>query len=195
MSKIGYYVDLSINFQCNDNTIQFMDKFLKINKLGVTSVQSINEKRESVILRIRNKDYIVNSRRLNYPHLTYVGPDIYSHEKLSTCDIIVVTNFIESKQLLQKLSGKNLGFEVLISKLKYMKADEIGKWFSDVKYLYDLCRKYKQQLILSSGAKDVFELVSLRTFNSILGMLNIPPSEYWTDLDKWLNSRLRGSFF
>jgi len=195
LSKIGYYVDLSVNFECNDNTVRFMDKFLRINRLGITSAESIGEKRRSVILRVKNKDYMTNSRSLNYPHLTYVGPEFYSHEKFSSCDIIVVTNFVESKRLLQKLSGKNLGFEVIISKLKYMKADEIGKWFSDVKYLYELCRKYKQQIILSSGARDFFELVSLRTFNSILVKLNIPPSEYWTDLNKWLDSRLRGGFF
>jgi hypothetical protein len=172
-----------------------MDRFLKINRLGVTSAQSIDEKHSSIILRVRNKDYVVNGQSLNYPHLTYAGPEFHNHDKLSSCDIIVVTSFVESKQLLQRLSGRNIGFEVLISKIKYMKADEIGKWFSDVKYLYELCRKYKQQLILSSGAKDFFELASLRTFNTILAKLNISSSEYWDDLNKWLNSKLRGSIF
>lgn len=194
MNDIRYYVDLSINFECSDNIVRFMDKFLKINKLGVISTQSINEKWGSIILRVKNKDYVLNGRHSNYPHLTYVDTEFYSHEKVSSCDIIVVTNFLESKPLLQKLSGKNLGFEVLISKLKYMKADEIGKWFWDVKYLSDLCRKHNQQLILSSGARDIFELVSLRTFNSILAKLNISPSEYWSDLNIWLNSRLRVGF-
>ena len=83
-------------------------------------------------------------------------------------------------------------FEILISNLKYRNSYEVGKWFSDVKYIHYLCKKYRHQLILSSGASNVCELLSAKIFDSFLIKLDIIPAEYWSSLHKWLENKNRG---
>ena len=46
---------------------------------------------------------------------------------------------------------------------------------SEAKYLYRLSRSTGCQFILSSGAQSIFEMLSPRTFESILSVLGIAP--------------------
>ena len=52
------------------------------------------------------------------------------------------------------------------------------------------CKHAKFQFILSSGATSVCELVSGRSFDSLLETCGIDPMSYWNDLDNWLQIRL-----
>lgn len=195
MNKPNYSVDLSVNFQCSDQTIEFIEKFFSIDKIGTVSAESSVDKRNSLILKIRNTDFLTYNSKADYPYLLYIGPEQKRNSKFSECDIVMVGNLTDAKLLLQKHSGKNLGFEFFISDLKDMNANEIGRWFSDIKYFYGQCKRYKHQLILSSGARNIFELVSLRVFNSILCNLGIKSIDYWSDLNQWLIIKSRGGAY
>lgn len=193
MRKNIYSIDLSINFEIDEHIVQYIYKYLHIQKIGINCLKSTGSRHNSIILKVKNSSYMVRNQIAQLPYLINSGSDLNSQEKFSACDVVLVTNPAESKTLLQKSSGKNLGFEIYISKLKYMNANEVGKWFSDVKYFYDLCKKYDHQLILSSGAKDIFELSSLGLFNSVLYNLDISSTKYWSEYNNWLRERIRGN--
>ena len=58
-----------------------------------------------------------------------------------------------------------------------------------------LCKRYGHQLILSSGAKNIYELISSRMINSILDKLEVSSTEYWSDLNQWLSRKKRGMIY
>jgi hypothetical protein len=156
-----------------------------INKANVSN-------RESIILKINN----INSNKINehkgYMYLLYENLHDNPDHKGMAYDILVLNSPFNYKSVLRKLAGKNIGFEILISKLKYCNSYEIGTWFSEVKYIHYLCKKYRHQLILSSGASNAYELISAKMFNSFLNKLDISPNEYWSSLNEWLENKYRG---
>jgi hypothetical protein len=110
-------------------------------------------------------------------------------ENYSAIDILTIKSIINVKSLLKKYNGKNLGIEFLISDIKYYDNDGLGKWFFDIKWVYELCKKYNAQFILSSGACSYCELVSLKVFNIILEKIGIQKKKYWLELSTWLNDK------
>ena len=110
-------------------------------------------------------------------------------ENYCTIDILTIKSITNVKSLLKKYAGKNLGIEFLISDIKYCDNNSLGKWFSDIKWIYELCKKYNAQFILSSGACSYCELVSLRVFNIILEKIGIQKKKYWLELSTWLNEK------
>ena len=200
MTKCPSAIDLSINFECDDATITFIKKFLCINKIGLVSNKRLLNKtnfsnRDSIILKINN----INKNKINeqtgYMYLVYENLYNDADQKSTAYDILVLNSPIYYKSVLRKLAGKNIGFEILISKLKYYNSHEIGKWFSEVKYIHYLCKKYRHQLILSSGASNAYELLSAKVFNSFLNKLDIPPTEYWSCLNEWLQNKHTGALY
>ena len=190
-------IDLSINFECNDETVTFIKKFLSINKIGIVSNKLLINRlsvssRDSIILKLNNTNYSKKNEQIGYMHLMYENLGDHADQKGTGCDVFVVDSPMYCKPLLQKLAGKNIGLEFLISKLKYCNSYQVGKWFSEVKYIHSMCKKYKHQLILSSGARNVYELLSAKIFNSFLIKLDIIPNEYWLGLSEWLENKHRG---
>jgi len=104
-------------------------------------------------------------------------------------DILTIKNINNIKSLLKKYNGKNLGIEFLISDIRYYDNNGLGKWFFDMKWVYELCKKYNSQFILSSGACRYCELVSLKVFNIILEKIGIQKKKYWQELSTWLNDK------
>lgn len=110
-------------------------------------------------------------------------------ENYYNIDILTIKSITNIKSLLKKYAGKNLGIEFLLSDIKYYDNNSLGKWFSDIKWIYELCKKYNAQFILSSGACSYYELVSLRVFNIILEKIGIQKKKYWLELSTWLNEK------
>lgn len=200
MTKYSGAVDLSINFECDYETVFFMKKFLRINKIGLVGNKRLFESmnvsdRESIILKIHSIErHMINDHK-GYMYLVYENLDNSLDYKGTGYDVLVVRNPMNCKPILQKLAGKCIGFEFLISRLKYCHTHEVGKWFSEVKYVHHLCKKYGHQLILSSGARNPYELSSMKIFDSFLNKLDILPNEYWSSLNEWLESKLRGVIY
>jgi integrase len=111
------------------------------------------------------------------------------NENYHDIDILTIKTISNFKSLLKKYNGKKLGIEFLISDIKYYDNNSIGKWLFDMKWIYELCKKYDSQFILSSGACRFHELVSLKIFNILLEKIGIQTKKYWQELSTWLNDK------
>jgi RNase P/RNase MRP subunit p30 len=100
-----------------------------------------------------------------------------------------VKNLHNIKSLFKKYNGKNIGLEFLISDIRYRDDNDLGKWFFDIKWVYELCKRYNFQFILSSGASTYIDLISLKIFNTILKRIGIESIQYWNDLTVWLDNK------
>ena len=192
MTKYTGTIDLSINFECDQNTLLFIRKYFHINTIGIPNDKIKNLNRDFTIMKVKNSDNQNFNEYRDYLYLFYENLDNKFDQKRSGYDILVIGKPSNYKPILQKLDGRNIGFEFLVSNLKYLNSSEVGKWFSNVKYFYHLCKKYKHQLILSSGAKSIYELISPRIIDSILKKMDISSAEYWSSLRIWLENKKRG---
>ena len=188
-------IDLSVGFSFPDEAISFIKKFFSIDVIGIYDNRSRAIDKDSLVLRIQNTKQGLVTTNYNYFYLYYQDFQGNLDCTYGSTDILTVNDFFNSKNVLRKLAGKNIGFEFMISKLRYLNISDLGRWFSYVKYFYGLCKRYRHQLILSSGAKNIYELISLRIINSILDKLEVSSSEYWSDLNQWLSRKKRGLIY
>jgi hypothetical protein len=193
--KIFKIADLNTNLLYSDKLIQVLKSFFGIDILGFYFDKNmcINGKQEHIILRknfdslnslsmkdiSNNKNFILNSSIFKGS----VDDNFYNS------DILTVKNLHNIKSLFKKYNGKNIGLEFLISDIRYRDNNDLGKWFFDVKWVYELCKRYNFQFILSSGAKRYIDLISLKIFNTILKRIGIENRQYWNDLTVWLDNK------
>ena len=109
----------------------------------------------------------------------------------SSIDIFVVTDFKDINDNLKKKVRKKrgIGLEVSLADLRKSDGLQVGKWFNQIRDLYKFCRSSNSQFILSSGANSVMEMVSGRSFDSILRICDIKPEHYWRELGEWIESK------
>ena len=109
----------------------------------------------------------------------------------SSIDIFVVTDFKDINDNLKKKVRKKrgIGLEVSLADLRKSDGLQVGKWFNQIRDLYKFCRSSNSQFILSSGANSVVEMVSGRSFDSILRICDIKPEHYWRELGEWIESK------
>jgi len=109
----------------------------------------------------------------------------------STIDIFVVTAFKDINDNLKKKVRKmrGIGLELSLADLRKSDGLQAGKWFNQIRDLYKFCRSSNCQFILSSGANSVVEMVSGRSFDSILRICDIKPEHYWRELGEWIESK------
>ena len=109
----------------------------------------------------------------------------------STIDIFVVTAFKDINDNLKKKVRKmrGIGLELSLADLRKSDGLQVGKWFNQIRDLYKFCRSSNCQFILSSGANSVVEMVSGRSFDSILRICDIKPEHYWRELGEWIESK------
>jgi hypothetical protein len=188
-------IDLSVGFSFPDETIPFIKKFFSIDVIGIYDNRLLANGKDSLVLRIQNTKQGLITTNNNYFYLYYQDFQGNLDNTYGNTDILTINDFFNSKNLLRKLAGKNIGFEFMVSKLRYLNISDLGRWFSFVKYFYSLCKRYRHQLILSSGAKNIYELISLRIINSILDKLEVSSTEYWSDLNQWLSRKKRGLIY
>lgn len=107
--------------------------------------------------------------------------DIFSLNSWNTYKIML--------KKLKKLNRKNIGIEIKIREIRKSNSYEVGKWIKSIKEINRFCKLTDNQLIISSGAETNYESISGNTFDSILRILEIEPIKYWTELEKWINTR------
>jgi len=195
LAKNRYIIDLSVGFSFPQGTISFIKKFFSLDVMGIYDTSSMAVEKDSVVLRIENTKQGITTIKKNYIYLYYQDFLGNLDNTYGNTDILTINDFFNPKNLLRKLSGKNIGFEFLVSKLRYLDTSHVGRWFSFMKYFYSLCKRYGHQFILSSGAKNIYELFSSRMINSLLDKLEVSSTEYWSDLNQWLPRKKRGMIY
>jgi len=114
------------------------------------------------------------------------------NSKIPFFDIFSLNSWYTYKIMLKKLkklNRKNIGIEIKIREIRNSNSYEVGKWIKSIKEINKFCKLTDNQLIISSGAETNYESISGNTFDSILKILEIEPIKYWTELEKWIDTR------
>jgi RNase P/RNase MRP subunit p30 len=132
----------------------------------------------------------ITTTTTTYPYLV-VSEKIDELLMSSSIDIFVVRDFKDINDNLKKKVRKKggIGLEVILDDLRKSDGLQTGKWFNQIRDLYKFCRSSNSQFILSSGANSVVEMVSGRSFDSILRICDIKPEHYWRELGEWIESK------
>ncbi|HJU78180.1 MAG TPA: hypothetical protein VJ599_01275 [Nitrososphaeraceae archaeon] len=161
-----------------------MSKLLGIEMIGIDLGNSeSNGPRENVILRMDKKfptaDY--------FPYLI-VSDNIRSLD--SKTDLFLIDPF-QGKDALKRKAKKGLGIEVSIAPARKLDTLLVARWLRELKSIYIFCQSNDCQFILSSGATSINEMISAKTFESILNVVGINPTTYWKKISEWLYLKTR----
>ena len=152
-----------------------MAKILSIDTIGTPFDGKI---REGVVYRLKTPQ-----RSAKYRYL------VVSDKVGESADIVTIRNFTGSKEKLKKVK-KGTGIEITIAPVRKMDAAGVGRWFEGVAKLYSFCHSSRCQLILSSGASSINEMVSGACLDAILKNCGINPERHWLEMNDWMESRL-----
>ena len=144
---------------------------------------------DNIIYRIDRKPTELTS----YPYLVVCKK--IEEISISTTDILVVDDFKRIEDRLKRNVRKRIGLEVTVSRARKQDGPNIGKWFKQIRNLYKFCKLNEYQFILSSGANSELEMVSGRSFDSILKICDIKPEQYWRDLAEWIETKYQRMVF
>src|SRR3990170_6355693 len=158
MMTIIKAIDLNINLFYSENLIVFLKNFFGIDVLGMHFENYSH-------ITVQNMDNIDQRRNQGPPKSPKIGESknggffligsVFkgnADENFYNVDVLTIKNLSNIKTLLKKYNGKNIGIEFLVSDVKYCDNHELGKWFYNIKWIYEMCKKYNFQFILSSGA-------------------------------------------
>lgn len=159
-----------------------MSKILDLDIIGIDSNYSTNIKPvENIILRMDKK----------YPMADYY-PYLIVSDNIKTLDgktdLFLIDPF-QRKDAIKSKAKRGLGVEISIAFAKKLNATMVGKWLKEVKSIYEFCKSNDCQFILSSGASSINELVSARSFESILKLIGVSPKNYWNEITEWLYTK------
>jgi hypothetical protein len=159
-----------------------MSKILDLDIIGIDSIYSTNIKPvENIILRM-DKRYTMADY---YPYLI-VSDNIKTLD--GKTDLLLIDPF-QRKDTIKSKAKRGLGVEISIAFAKKLNATMVGKWLKEVKSIYEFCKSNDCQFILSSGARSINELVSARSFESILKLIGVSPKNYWNEISEWLYTK------
>jgi hypothetical protein len=159
-----------------------MSKILDLDIIGIDSNYLSNIKpAENIILRMDKKYPIADY----YPYLIVSDSIKTLHGKT---DLFLIDPF-QRKDAIKSKAKRGLGVEISIAFAKKLNATMVGKWLKEVKSIYEFCKSNDCQFILSSGARSINELVSARSFESILMLIGISPKNYWNEVSEWLYTK------
>jgi hypothetical protein len=159
-----------------------MSKILDLDIIGIDSIYSTNIKPvENIILRM-DKRYTMADY---YPYLI-VSDNIKTLD--GKTDLLLIDPF-QRKDTIKSKAKRGLGIEISIAFAKKLNATMVGKWLKEVKSIYEFCKSNDCQFILSSGARSINELVSARSFESILKLIGVSPKNYWNEISEWLYTK------
>lgn len=122
---------------------------------------------------------------MKYPYLV-VSDDLEN----GRADVLTIGSFRRAKEHLKKKPRKGIGIEVMIAPARKMDGVSVAKWFEDIRDLYSFCHSSRCQLVLSSGASSMHEMVSGPCLDAILKTCGIDPQNHWKEMNEWLESRL-----
>lgn len=159
-----------------------MSKILDLDIIGIDSNYSTNIKpAENIILRMDKKFPMADY----YPYLIVSDNIKTLHGKT---DLFLIDPF-QRKDAIKTRAKRGLGVEISIAFAKKLSATMVGKWLKEVKSIYEFCKSNDCQFILSSGARSINELVSARSFESILKIIGVSPKNYWNEITEWLYTK------
>ena len=147
--------------------------------IGKVAVANGDLQNRGVMHRLRQSP----GRAVNYSYIVVSE----NAEDMPRIDIIAVRDFSRMKEKLKKKVKPGIGLEMQVAPARKMDA---GRWFSDVRDLYNFSRSSGCQFILSSGADSPHAMVSGLCFDAILETSGIDPEEHWGSVQEWLESRL-----
>jgi RNase P/RNase MRP subunit p30 len=93
-------------------------------------------------------------------------------------------------EMLKRSSSKKLGIEIAVSWLRKTNGQKLAKNIALIKSIHNFTEKYGNQLVLTSGASSIFEMVSGRCFDALLELCDIKPETYWNSLNNWLEHKI-----
>jgi hypothetical protein len=159
-----------------------MSKLLDLDMIGVDSDSSTSMKtQEDVILRMDKKYPIADY----FPYLI-VSDSIRSLD--GKTDLLLIDPF-QRKDTIKRKVKRGLGIEISIASGRKLEAAMAGRWLKEVKSINEFCQSNNCQFILSSGATSVNEMISARSFESILNVVGISPRVYWKEISEWLSAK------
>ena len=159
-----------------------MSKILDLDIIGIDCNYSTNIKPvENIILRMDKKYTMADY----YPYLI-ISDNIKTLDGKS--DLFLIDPF-QRKDAIKSKAKRGLGVEISIAFAKELNATMVGKWLKEVKSIYEFCKSNDCQFILSSGARSINELVSARSFESILKLIGVSPKNYWNEISEWVYTK------
>ena len=165
-----------------------ISKLLGLDIIGVDSDFSTNMiPQEDVILRMDKKYPIADY----FPYLI-VSDNIRSLD--SKTDLFIIDPF-QRKDTIKRKVKSGLGIEISIASARKLEAVMAGRWLKEVKSIYEFCQSNNCQFILASGATSVNEMISARSFDSILNVIGISPRIYWKEISEWLYAKSKARWY
>jgi hypothetical protein len=198
MTKNVKTIDLNTNLLYSEKSMNFFKTFLGLDIFGVCADKNITllEKQESIVLRKNCDSPNIFNASDSKNKFFFIKSSIFngsSDANFYDIDVLTIKSLENIKPLLKKYNGNNIGIEFLINDIRYYNNDDLGKWFFDMTWIYRLCKKYRFEFILSSGASEYFELMPIKIFNIILENMDIEKGKYWNDLNIWLDDKKRSA--
>jgi len=161
-----------------------MSKLSGIDIMGIDSGNMSNiDPQENIIFRMDEKNPIAD----HFPYLI-VTDDIRSLG--SKTDLFLIDPF-QGKDALKCKAKRGLGIEISISPVRKLDAHLVARWLNELKSIYIFCQSNDCQFILSSGATSTNEMISARSFESILSVVGIDPGAYWRKISEWLHTKTK----
>jgi len=155
-----------------------------IDIIGIDSGNIPNiSPQENIILRVDKKNPIAD----HFPHLIVADNIRYLDSKT---DLFLIDPF-QGKDVLKRKAKRGLGIEISIYPVRKLDAHSVARWLKEIKSIYMFCQSNDCQFILSSGATSTNELISARSFESILTVAGIDPGTYWKKISEWLYTKTK----
>lgn len=161
-----------------------MSNLLGIDMIGIDLGNSTsNSPQGNVILRMDKKYPIADY----FPYLI-VSDNIRSLD--SKTDLFLIDPF-QGKDTLKRKAKSGLGIEISIAPARKLDPLLVARWLKELKSIYIFCQSNDCQFILSSGATSINEMISARSFESILNIVGITPRIYWRKISEWLYAKTK----
>jgi RNase P/RNase MRP subunit p30 len=141
---------------------------------------------EANVIRLLKKKPLAST---TFPYL--VASNNYHDLASKDLDLVEITDIDQQfYEMLKRTPSKKLGIEITVSKLRATNGQKLAKNIALIKAIHNFTEKYGNQLVLTSGASSVFEMVSGRCFDALLKLCDIKPETYWIGLNNWLEHKI-----
>jgi RNase P/RNase MRP subunit p30 len=138
------------------------------------------------VVRLLKKKPLTSTK---FPYL--VASDNYRDLASKDVDLVEITDIDQQfYEILRHNPSKKLGIEITVSKLRVTNGQKLARKIAFIKSIHSFTEKYGNQLVLTSGASSVFEMVSGRCFDALLELCDIKPETYWNSLNRWLEHKI-----
>jgi RNase P/RNase MRP subunit p30 len=139
-----------------------------------------------------NVIHLLKKKPLNsttFPYL--IASDNYHDLARKDLDLVEITDVDQQfYEMVKRSSSKRLGIEIAVRKLRTAQGQKLANNLALIKTIHSFTEKYGNQLVLTSGASSVFEMVSGRCFDALLTLCDINPETYWKSLNNWLEHKI-----